>query len=925
MGHLIENGILEIVEGKKVLTEQAKKNFLETVQNILEYGSDGIPEDKKPFLQSQIKIPPGQQPIPDLKNEIIFKDFHKRYLGRYQKVANDLDVDSNYSIPPIVDPISFASSAFNTQLPDPGFPDGFLKYFSPECPNVLLGDLINAGVTDVASPTGLIDLLKTITDKVKAPQIPNIQFPDILPPTPPVIEFGVPELPEVPEIPQIPGTEFVSPDLPLPPLPAPPAPPQVSLSTVSAKELAIVKNLPKLLADIVSKIPQLIFKIANPKELMDTVISSVIESGVMGGSEPTSTIEQAADAVLATKIAEMTLTAALASTIGSGPGSLTTSITQMTSGPRQTFKYLTPPVPEIKEPPPVTPRERAASEAIGIAPARYSDEERRTAYLNALFPRETVLESFSADCSRGGKTPVNVYGEFIHLFKKEDDKKKEYSETELKERFPLGGKINLDKDERLKITPVRDSTGFRRFADFNAEKQSSCGMFLRAMFKRAGCTNKFFTGFYPMQTAISLLILIGVLRNYRWVGERGDDGKLKPNAERGIIDVLYDDDGGARWESEDDSELVTEAKALRKILDKLQSMDNYSNLLNRMQRYVNGSTHLIPPDAREDMDALKKYLKKKQNKALIFVDELAATPPNEFYLGRGDAMLIATPKYENFVVAVNDEYKYNTEHAILTVSELNGFSLKSINEDGQTIILNEENSPNGATGRFYKNLKTVEGGAIDEGWYGRDGKGDMKSIPITINFKKFNLNSSDAWEKYKKKYVTAGFQNATVDIKLPDFNKDLPEAHPATLKYSNALPTAILGSYRVLGAWEKTQKGHYRYYTSSNKLLGENEKAIENKIITGQNVNTSSKDKLIIGIFNVNEYCADIENYNHPKDKKRSASLAFKEMENFNVMKNLISEGLHGYDTLRLTAYFCFGGGYNDEGKLMVSDVIALS
>ena len=921
MGHLIECGILQVVEGKKVLTEQAKNNFLETVQNILEYGSDGIPEDKKPFLQSQIKIPPGQQPIPDLKDEKIFKDFHERYLGRYQKVANDLDVDSNYSIPPIVDPISIASSAFNTQLPDPGFPDGFLKYFSPEGPAVLLGDLINAGVTDLASPTGLATLMNAILEKVKPPQIPNVQIPDILPPTPPVIDFTIPELPETSEIPQIPGVEFTLPTLPLPPLPTPPAPPQVSLSTVSAKELAIVQNLPKLLADIISKVPALISKIANPKELMDTVISSVLESGVMGDSKPTSTIEQAADAVLATKIAEMTLTASLASTIGSGPGSLTTSITQMTSGPRPTFRYISPPIPKVKPPPDLTPRQKAVYFANGIGDARYSNAEQRTSYLNALFPRETILANSAAD-KGSEELKINIFGKFID----ESSGGPPYdsiAECEFNPTQTSGE--TLRNDTRLKVTPVPDITGFRRAADYCAEKQSSCGMFLRAAFFHAGCTNRFFTGFYPNTTAIDALKLIGFIRNFRWVGERDEEtGNLKTGAAPGIIDDLwdYDVDGNpidlstldpASPPANIDPERIKNARKLRENLnilqnkgsDKKELSDAYGALLRSLHTNFIGKGN-IPGSGKSATDAanlrnfMEKYLKPVEKKAFIYIDELKTIGPLQFKLEAGDGMLIASPYSKSA-----DEYRYGTEHAILAVESLtNGFK---INEKGL----------------FDPPFKTVEGGAIDSDNWGRDNTGRLmkKSFKIEVGVGKIRTYKEE--NEFVNKFIIADRKDGKYQTDGSyDYNADPFVEVTGTATYRSPFPTAILSSYRVMGAHEVAE-GKHKYYTSGNRILGLDKEKIKQEIVASGGTTTWGypREKRIIGIFNVDEYCNPIENFNDPKDKKKSASKAVQEMEKFVVLKKLVEGPLSLPSLVRLTAYFCVGGNYDKDGKLTVTEV----
>jgi len=727
MSCLVDVGILE-ENGE--LTQIAKEKFIEEVQDILIYGTEAIPENKKPlFTDGEILDPnPNPESLPDLKDPM-FEDFQKNWFTRYKEIANTLNVKSNFSLlPAIADPLALAGSAFNAELPPLEFPTGFLPYFAGLIPQKLLIDLGDAGLEEFLSPDGPAKLTKTLIS-VKAPPVPPIpSIPIVTPPIPPIIV--------VPPSPPISDQEIIDLQAALSieltqaePIPQIQLSPELVLSDLAAKQFAPVTAIPKLLADLITKLPSLLMKIGNVKEVMKEICKMVKDSGVGGKIEETSTIEKAANSVLSRKISEMLLVASMSSTIGSAPGSATTSVTQITSGKEKPYKSK-----PKKAPKPVkkkTPAEKAYNYATGYQGSYFSNPQKQLQYITALFYRE-----YSIAGDPEGK--YNLWGMPIETIDEQDSINKEdiikdsngwgkklgkkYNQpngktpvlSPLLPDAPNAFSLNNPADVKiLKAAPVTYNSGFTVRANRDAEKQSSCAMFLRACIRAAGCNNFSFLSQYQNSTALTSLIGIGLMRNYRWVPESADDknpsilGDINAelNTKEGdtspVAEVLKEIK--ANWSPVHGRSPNTIDEAIQriKIEAKIDEKKNKNNKIGVLIRDWGTKAEAINGPIVPNTPWLKRYMKDVDKKAIIYGADLENLAISGVFpkLEQGDAVLILHTVGEDPEQGTEE----STEHVLLV----------SMTRPSDDFGYTEEVSTK--IPHLNQPISAIEGGALDDG------------------------------------------------------------------------------------------------------------------------------------------------------------------------------------------------------------------
>lgn len=125
MGCQRDAGILEGDGDNRELTFKAKQKFIEDVKNELLFGSAGVPTPPLPCGPEFPAVPFANQI--ELEDEEKYPEFHKNALGMYREIAKALDVDSQFTIPPIFDPLALAVS-LNIKPPRLKFPAEFSIY-----------------------------------------------------------------------------------------------------------------------------------------------------------------------------------------------------------------------------------------------------------------------------------------------------------------------------------------------------------------------------------------------------------------------------------------------------------------------------------------------------------------------------------------------------------------------------------------------------------------------------------------------------------------------------------------------------------------------------------------------------------------------------------------------------------------------------
>lgn len=829
---MAKNGCLDdvgILDGNGKLTEKAKNTFIEEVQDIIKYGTKNIPAEVKPSFSAGIEIPPNPNPeaIPDLKNKTIFSAFHKNYIGRYEKIANDLNVSSNFSLlPAIADPIALAGSAFGVELPPLDFPGGFIPYFSGLLPQKLLLDLIDAGKTEFLKPDGLVKLVDKLV-QLKAPPIPPKPVLPVITPPAPIPGLVPPPLSspdltdaKIPSPGGIPEIQLQLPEISILPNPEIPLPPQAVLSTLAAKELAAFTNIPKLLLQIIAKIPSLVAKLANIPAIMEEICKLVIESGVLGDIKPTSSIELAASIVLSRKISEMLFTAAMGSTIGSAPGSATTGVTQKTSGPNEFRRYKSKPKKEATKAPELTPAEKANQRALGLAGSSYGDPSERSRYTQGLFIIESVLAKYDP-------STINIYGEA-----REDGVG--YTEENIKNAKKASF---LKTDSKLRATPIKSSSGFINFVENDVAEQSSCGLFVRSCLAAAGCNNYFFLSLYAKGQAIQILLNIGLMRNYRWVEDEGGPG---------IINDLKKE--GPQYQ------------ALRNLIPKIAGSTSYGGKEYTDKRITEFlGNWVLTSDLKSIHSELQPYLKPFEERACIFGKELVDLAKKKQFpkLDAGDAILICKTLDDDGLTRAK-----GGEHILLVTKNRNMIDFSYSADEKNPDILYELANP----------ITAVEGGALD----------DMNTKPGTVPQvykdravleKVLNSKGPDIFKMIPEQYRDKGDQyHAAVTPEgkayyLEVFDKQ--KSVTFNLKTDIPRPSAILNAKYDLGYIhnygggdrEGTNESGAGLFLGISEIPRTNRLKNKNQIIKeGKPIGINPQERRVLAIFKTNHFCKKIEN-----------------------------------------------------------------
>lgn len=125
MGCQVHAGVLEGDGDARELTYKAKKKFIEEVKQELLLGTAGIPTPPLPCGPKFGPVPFANQL--ELEDEKKYPEFHANVLGMYKEIAKALDVDSQFTIPPIFDPLALAF-ALNLKIPRLKFPYEFSLY-----------------------------------------------------------------------------------------------------------------------------------------------------------------------------------------------------------------------------------------------------------------------------------------------------------------------------------------------------------------------------------------------------------------------------------------------------------------------------------------------------------------------------------------------------------------------------------------------------------------------------------------------------------------------------------------------------------------------------------------------------------------------------------------------------------------------------
>lgn len=156
--------------GKRPLTKAATAKFIKDVKQHLLFGTAGAPPLPVPCGPEVPAVPFADQI--ELEDESKYPEWHKNVLGLYERIANTLNVQGQFTILPICCPISL-SLKLDFGLPNVKFPP---------------------------IPVGLALPLLAAKLDIKPPKL-ALKFPGLmsLPPA-----FELPSLPEPPELPEFP-------------------------------------------------------------------------------------------------------------------------------------------------------------------------------------------------------------------------------------------------------------------------------------------------------------------------------------------------------------------------------------------------------------------------------------------------------------------------------------------------------------------------------------------------------------------------------------------------------------------------------------------------------------------------------------------------------------------------------------------------
>lgn len=297
-------GVLSANDGR--LTPKAKKKFIQEVKDELTYGTDNLPAP--PLFPCGAIVPPNPYAEQlQLEDEQKFPDFHKNIVGMYEKIAKSLDMESDFKILPICDPIALGAK-LDVNVSIKNFPGGFVPYLIPNLPALAM----------------------------------KLKF---LPP--PKIAAKLPSIPKVP-----PG---------LPQFDVPPKIEQPLLFTLFDMNFAFSVGIPKFLARLVIDLPKLILRFPDMPGLFGAICEIAHDSQIFGNIKPQNIVQVTSVKVLTRRVVECTFIAAVGTTIGSAGGGVTGGI--------GSFLGYDPYAEEDDEPPPSVRDEivRYAEESVGLA------------------------------------------------------------------------------------------------------------------------------------------------------------------------------------------------------------------------------------------------------------------------------------------------------------------------------------------------------------------------------------------------------------------------------------------------------------------------------------------------------------------------------------------------------------------------------
>lgn len=245
------------------LSPIAKKRFIDEVKQELLLGTAGVPT---PPLPCGAQFPPvPYADLIELEDESKYPEWHKNVLGLYEQIAKGLDVKSQFTILPIVDPLALAVS-LNLDIPNIKFPGEFALY-SLSLP--LLAFKLGLEPPDLA-----------------------LKFPDLIKPPIPQLNLPLPVDIKIPDFQAL----F---DFSLWPL-----------------------KLPDIIANLMLQMPQLIIKLFQFD--LGAFCDAVAKSKVFGPFNPAEAIVWAVSGkVLTRKTAECVSIAVVSSTVGTAPAGIT--------------------------------------------------------------------------------------------------------------------------------------------------------------------------------------------------------------------------------------------------------------------------------------------------------------------------------------------------------------------------------------------------------------------------------------------------------------------------------------------------------------------------------------------------------------------------------------------------------------------------
>lgn len=378
-----------VLNADETLTPRAKQLFIEEVRNECMLGTVNF--DVAFPCGPKIPANPFADQLSRLEDETIFPDFHKQIIkGQYEKVAAEMNLAGGMSLLPICDPLALAFT-LGIDIDAPSFPDGFIEFMIPNPPKLAL-------MLDIMPPPKLaakFPNLMTIPPKIPAfalPKIPNVQFD-----------------------------------------------PNLNI------DLGFAAKLPKVILDIIGKIPDLALNLPSPPDLFSVVCEA--SQGLFDIS-PEAIVKIAAYKVLTRKVAEMILFVAVGKTLGSSPAGIV-------GGLGRAVGYSPP--PEEHSAAPRNPRDRIVAYA------------------------ETMLEKAF---SWGNK----------------DDVEEDYTVQDMYVMYLLPTEWGDGSPKNIlpKSDPQYDPRVIgKQQAIMRSSNLSSCGMFVRACYANGGATHTFLINGQP--------------------------------------------------------------------------------------------------------------------------------------------------------------------------------------------------------------------------------------------------------------------------------------------------------------------------------------------------------------------------------------------------------------------------------------------